>query len=378
MNKINVALVGLGFGGAFANIYRDHPNVNVIGLFDTSPDVLKRCSDYTNIKVLYESFDQILNDDSIDAVHLVTPIPLHEEQTLRVLESGKHCACTVPMTITLEGLEKINKAVEKTGKNYMMMETTLYTAHFFYAKKMLDDGDFGNVQFLRGAHYQDMENWPDYWMGLPPMFYGTHAIAPLTVLAGAFADSVTCYGSGIMREELHAQYGNPHPFECALIHYENGLIAEATRSLFETARPYTESFNVYGSRDSFEWAQIDHEAPLKMTLRHPDNYEYRGLPISIEQISLPNRFDLLPEQIQRYTVRHGDYDETNPQDTLNKGASGGHGGSHPHLVNEFVMSIIENRKPAVDEKLGANITATGICAHMSAMKNGERVYIPKY
>ena len=69
----------------------------------------------------------ILADKKIDAVHLVTPIPLHAEQTVKVLEAGKHCACTVPMATSLEDIRRITDAVRKSGKNYMMMETSLYT-----------------------------------------------------------------------------------------------------------------------------------------------------------------------------------------------------------------------------------------------------------
>lgn len=55
---------------------------------------------------------------------------------------------------------------------------------------------------------------------------------------------------------------------------------------------------------------------------------------------------------------------------------GGHGGSHPHLVHEFVRSILEDRKPAIDDIMGAYWTGTGICAHESAMKGGEVITIP--
>ena len=79
----------------------------------------------------YGSFEEILDDPEIDAVHLVTPIPLHEEQMVQVLEACRHCACTVPMAISLEGIRGITEAVRKTGKKYMMMETTLYTSISF-------------------------------------------------------------------------------------------------------------------------------------------------------------------------------------------------------------------------------------------------------
>ena len=373
--KINVALVGLGFGGCFAPIYRDHPDVGEIGIFDINQELTQTFSKETGISKTYKSFEEILADPTVDAVHLVTPIPQHEEQTVRVLEAGKHCACTVPMAISKEGVKRIMEAARKSGKNYMMMETTLYTYHYLHAKGMLERGELGRIQLLRGSHYQDMENWPSYWMGLPPMFYGTHAIAPLVGLSGSRIQRVVCFGSGTMREELHKQYGNPFPVESALFEFENGLKAEATRSLFETAREYTESFCAYGSKRTFEWAQ-DGGDPVIMTLI--PRTDLRGYATEFTRLELGNPYETLPESIRKYTINEGDYDETNPQKSLAKGAGGGHEGSHPHLVHEFVRSIVENRRPAIDEVLGGNITLAGICAHESAMNGGCSVEVPLY
>ena len=102
----------------------------------------------------------------------------------------------------------------------------------------------------------------------------------------------------------------------------------------------------------------------------------RGLPTPVEIIEdLPNDFSSLPEPLWRYTVG-GDYDPTNPQLSLKKGAGGGHHGSHPHLVHEFVRSIVEDRAPAVDWSLAANITAAGILAHQSALLGGGWISLP--
>ena len=57
---------------------------------------------------------------------------------------------------------------------------------------------------------------------------------------------------------------------------------------------------------------------------------------------------------------------------------GGHGGSHGYLGNEFVMSIIENRKPQVDIIAALNMTVAGVVSHQSALKNGELLKIPQY
>jgi len=58
--------------------------------------------------------------------------------------------------------------------------------------------------------------------------------------------------------------------------------------------------------------------------------------------------------------------------------AGGHGGSHGYLMNEFVMSILENRKPLVDIAWSLNMTVSGIVAHQSALKDGELMKIPQY
>ena len=56
---------------------------------------------------------------------------------------------------------------------------------------------------------------------------------------------------------------------------------------------------------------------------------------------------------------------------------GGHGGSHPHLVHEFVRAIVEKREATVGAATAANWTMTGVCAHESAMRGGERIAIPQ-
>jgi predicted dehydrogenase len=374
MKKINVALVGLGFGGAFVDIYKHHPNVESIKVYDPNIEHMNYMANALGVET-YPSFEAILADPAVDAVHLVSPIPAHEEQTVQVLEAGKHCACTVPMATSLEGIKRITEATRKSGKKYMMMETTLYTYQFHYVKHMLESGELGRIQFMRGSHYQDMENWPDYWFGLPPMWYGTHAIGPMVALSGSRIQRVVCFGSGTMDEAKHAQYGNPYPVESALFEFANGMKGEATRTLFETARLYQEGLFVYGSKKSFEWGFADWDQPYVTEMG--DIQPHRGRPTWAEVTEMPNFYENLPEPLQRFTVG-GNYDPLNPQESLKKGAGAGHHGSHPHLVNEFVMSIIEDRRPYIDEVLGGNITAAGICAHESAMRGGEFVTVPEF
>lgn len=382
--KINVAVVGLSFGGSFVPIYQDHPNVNRVILCDLNQELTKRFSELYNIPDRYASLNTVLADHSIDAVHLITPIPQHAEQIIQVLRSGKDCACTVPMAISHEDTRRIMETIRETGRKFMLMETTLYTYQMLYAKQMLVNGDFGTIQFMRGCHYQDMSGWPSYWDGLPPFWYGTHALSPLIALSGSRVEKVFAYGSGNMSPELVKKYQNPYPLETALLQFENGLKAEVTRSLFETAHVYKEGFNVYGSRKSFEWGFYDGSDPYITTLEgladielNPDTKGVRGRATPSAQIEMPNYYEALPQSIRKYTVGKN-YDATNPQNSLKKGAGGGHHGAHPHLVHEFVRSIMEDREPAVNPKLAYNITETCLCIHDSAMQGGRLIEVPDW
>jgi predicted dehydrogenase len=206
------------------------------------------------------------------------------------------------------------------------------------------------------------------------MHYATHAMAPLFMVLGKRARFVHCLGSGAMRQELRSLYGNPFPAETAIFRFDaSDVAAEVTRTLFHTARAYTEAFAIYGEKTTFEWQQIEEENPV--VFRMEPLAPGRGRPIEVERVEAPDRQDLLPEPIRRFT-RRGVYDESNPHLSFLQG--GGHGGSHPHMVHEFVSAVAENRKPVVDAVTAANITAAGICAHESAVRNGERVEIPLF
>jgi len=253
----------------------------------------------------------------------------------------------------------------KQKKNYMMMETVVFSREFIFVKQLFDGGEMGRLQFMRGSHQQEMAGWPGYWEGLPPMYYATHCVSPLLALAGKLAESVQCLGSGRIADNLVEKYGSPFALESAHIRLRDSAVgAEVTRSLFETARQYRESFDIYCDKVSFEWSQIEHEPAVL----------HRGE--SPERVTVPDFASLLPEGIRRYTTK-GVYDSAENVHLSFKQGSG-HGGSHPHLVHEFLRSIVENRKPWVDEQKSANWTSTGILAHQSAMSGGEKIVVPAF
>jgi predicted dehydrogenase len=358
----------MGFGKEFIPIYQQHPNIEAVGICTRNPETLRELKEKFNLSddLIFTDFEEVVKREDVDAIHVVTPVPEHAKMTLASLNANKHTACTIPMAMTVEDCKAIVEAKRKANKVYMMMETALYTREFLYGLKLAESGKLGRIQFVRGSHIQDMsmEGWAEYWKGYPPMLNGTHAISPLLRINNTLAESVVCHGSGRLSEDLAKRYNSPFAVETATFKLKNSdVVAEATRSLFDVVRQYRESYDVYGTKMSFEWEQLQDEEHVIF-----DGGE------NASRIDVPDTDDLLIPEIASFTKREK-IDDPNHVSFL-QGA--GHGGSHPHLVQEFVAAIVEGRDSAVDAEVAANYTLAGICAHESAMKGGIRVEIPTF
>jgi predicted dehydrogenase len=362
--KVNVAIVGLGFGKEFIPIYQNHPSTSMYAICQRTKAKLDEVGDQYRVGKRYDRFEDLIRDENVDAVHINSPIHLHAPQSIAALKAGKHVACTVPAATTVEDCRAIVQAAIAAHKNYMMMETAIYTREFLFVRELRDTGKLGRIQFMRGSHQQEMAGWPGYWEGLPPMHYATHAVSPCLALVRGEAEYVSCFGSGRIDDRLVAKYGSPFAVESALFKVRSQQLAfEVTRSLFETSRQYRESFDVYGDKMAFEWAQIENEAPVVHAGEIP------------ERVTVPDYARLLPEAIRRFTTK-GVYDDEHAHLSFIQG--GGHGGSHPHLVHEFISSIVEGRASFPDVYQSVNWTCAGICAHESAMHDGGSVALPDF
>lgn len=386
-DNVNVAIVGLGFGTQFIPIYKRHPNATMHTICRRSRQGLDLIGDAFGVEHRTTRFEDVLNDSAVDFVHINTPLTEHGSMTIAALKAGKHVMCTVPMAITVEECRQIVELVQATGLKYMMAETVLYSREYLYAKELNRRGELGRIQFLQGSHHQDMDGWPDGWPGLPPMYYATHCIAPCLGMIDGEAEEVSCFGSGRIRDDLIAHYGSPFSVESAHLSVRGSdLCVRVYRSLFDAARQYRESFDVFGSKKTLEWPLVEGAGLVLHTAKKPQSE-------TAQRVVAPDYANLLPESIRPFTTRTfldlpeyahlsagrgADPDGTHSHLVTDPGSLEGHGGSHPHLVHEFVSALIEDRSPYPDAVLSANITCAGILAHQSAMEKGARIRLPKF
>lgn len=360
--QLSVALVGLGFGAEWVPCYQGHPRVGEVGVCDANSALLESVAEKYGVQKRYGSLESLLESGEFDAVHLLTGIPDHAAQTVRVLESGRHCACAIPMAVSLPEIDAVVEAAAKSGRRYMLMETENYSRTFLHAKRLSDSGRLGELQFAGGVHYQNMEGWPEYWRGLPPMYYSSHGLGPILEIAKGPITSVSCVGSGILPAVDHAVYGNPYPVESALFQVADSKVAlQMTCCLYKMVRIWaTDRFSIYGDRASYESPQLPGELPvLHVGEEGPLPSGQRGRTVRAERIEVPPLADLVDPQISEF-VRSAKTTRGIP------------------LVHEFITAIHEEREPSLGPGFAANLTAAGICAHDSAMRGGAPVGLPRY
>jgi predicted dehydrogenase len=339
--KIRVGIVGYGvcqFGAAFG--FQDHPNVEVVAVSDLIPDRCAGLAKACRCAKTYPSLEELVKDDRIEAVFVATDAPSHARHCIEVLRHGKHVASAVPAVFgSLEEADLLLAAVKSSGRKYMMFETSCFHADSFAMRQIYNAGGFGKLVYSEGEYYHYMaepiDSYKGWRVGLPPQWYPTHSNAYYVGVTGGSFTEVSCMGMPSVISHLlpaNNPYKNPFGTEIAQFRTSEGGMSRMAVS-WDTPGFSGEMGRIRGQRGSF-YGKFD---GLKQTL--------------------PN--------LQRPPLAPGV-------------AAGGHGGSHGHLMNEFVSAILQDRKPLVDVAMALNMTVSGIVAHQSALKGGELLRIPQY
>lgn len=346
--KIKMGLVGYGLC-RFATEFglQNHPNVEVVAVSDLIPERCAALSKAAKCEKTYPSLEDMLSrDKGIEAVFLATDAPSHARQCIDVLKHGKHVATAVPAVYgNLEQAEELFETVKKSGLIYMMFETSAYHDDLYAMQKIHQAGEFGKLVYSEGEYFHyfgtPLDSFQGWRIGLPPQYYPTHSNAYYIAVSGGYFTEVSCMG---FRGTINAfqpennRYRNPFSSEIALFRTNEGGSARMTVA-WDTPGYGAEAGRVHGEKGSFIQGS------------------FRGLPESMEKVKKMNlRKPALPPSV----------------------APGGHGGSHGYLGNEFVESILLQRKPRIDIACALNMSIPGTIAHQSALKDGELMKIPHF
>ncbi|MDO5552771.1 MAG: Gfo/Idh/MocA family oxidoreductase [Planctomycetia bacterium] len=345
--KVRVGIVGNGvckFGSSFG--YQDHPNVEVAAVSDLFPDRCDELAQACRCEKKYPSLEELVKDDSIEAVFVATDAPSHVDHVLKCLEKGKHVMCAVPAVFgRVEDGERLLEAVKKSGKIYALNETSAFHDDLYASRLIYQAGGFGKMNYTEGEYFHysvgTTDSYKGWRIGLPPQWYPTHSNAYYTCVTGGSFTEVSCFGhvgSKDCYKPGNNTYNNTFGSETALFKTSEGGVARMAVNWDAACLPSESGRNrgQFGSYlDSWQGMTPESNAIVeKLKLKKP---------------ALPPGMD-----------------------------AGGHGGSHGYLTVDFIDSILRERKPCVDIITALNTTIAGVIAHESAMRDGELLKIPQY
>jgi predicted dehydrogenase len=400
---ISIGMAGLGqFGPAFAELFRAHPGVDRVALCDREPDRMKAMAARRgwdrkfHPRDMYASLEDLLRTD-VDAVAVITQPWLHAPQCLQAMEAGKHVYSAVPVLWVpdsdeiLDACGRLIETSRRTGRFYMLGETTYYRPETMFCRRMAARNAFGHFVYAEGEYFHDVDSSCNLrevyryrsssasgreWLerkkrylaaGLRdgPMHYPTHSVSGPVSVMRTRAVKVTAYGYA---NRNHDPFFDDSAFsdEVALFRMANGATVRICEFREEAGSFHeSETFRVMGTAGTFA------EGVWKENFR-TDSTPAR--PLAVRRPTAAEMRDPLPPDVALAFHRIAAPDATDASDFTPQG----HGGSHPYLVHEFVDAISHARQPAIHAWEAARYCAMGAMAHKSALRDGETLAVPDF
>ncbi len=355
-DTIKVGVIGVGRGMSLAK-GASHTGMELVAICDTWEEKLKKAGVELNVAT-YTDYDKFLSHD-MDAVILANYFNEHAPFAIKALQAGKHVMSETSCNSTLaEGVE-LCRAVEKSGKIYMLAENYPYTAFNQEMRRIYRLGEIGEVTYAEGEYNHPMsgddrmrisagENHWRSWM--PPTYYCTHALAPLVYITDTMPVKVNGLSIACPKvDDMTMRIADPGMV--ILCRMDNGAVFR----IFGLLLPgHSNWYRVHGDRGAME------------ITRGPGYFGPGMVRIWHEE------WDLSPGETAEkvYTPDFPEYAE--------EAKKAGHGGGDFWTNYHFCNAIRSGQQPFLDVYKGVAMSSVGILAWKSALSDGTPFNVPDF
>lgn len=192
---VRFGIVGCGaIGPTHAGALKQIENAQLVAVADVIPDRARAVADKYGVGKVYASDEQLIQDESIDAVIFGTPSGMHADQATRAMEAGKHVVVEKPMDVSLAGCDRMIEAEKRTGKKLAIISQHRWDHASRFVKDAIEAGQLGklvyvdmSVKWWRTQDYYDSGDWRGTWQwdgGGALMNQGVHTVDLMQWLAG--------------------------------------------------------------------------------------------------------------------------------------------------------------------------------------------------
>ncbi|MFT3788302.1 MAG: Gfo/Idh/MocA family oxidoreductase [Tepidisphaeraceae bacterium] len=182
--KFRIAFVGCGgIANTHAGALAKMPDVEIVAGCDIEPHKLEVFEERWGVKRKYADWKKMLADGGFDGVSVCTPNGVHSQPTIDALNAGFHVLVEKPMAMKPSECEAMIAAAKKNDKKLTIGFQYRYHPTTQYLKRAADDGQFGDIMFVRcqALRRRGIPNWGVFGQkhlqgGGPMIDIGVHVI----------------------------------------------------------------------------------------------------------------------------------------------------------------------------------------------------------
>ena len=164
MKKIRTAIFGTGFmGRVHLEALRRVEGVEVVAIAGRELTSAQRLGAGFDIERAESDYRNILQDSTIDAVHICTPNAMHSPMAKDALLAGKHVLCEKPLAISVEAAQELVELAREKKLRNCVCHNLRYYPMAQQMRRMVQDGELGRVLVVQGTYSQDWLLYETDW-----------------------------------------------------------------------------------------------------------------------------------------------------------------------------------------------------------------------
>jgi predicted dehydrogenase len=146
---VRCAVVGLGYWGPnLVRVLHEIPGMSAAAMYDTRSAALGKLAErYPHVRPA-ATYEEILENEEIDAVAIVTPVSTHHELAAAALEAGKHVFVEKPLAASSEQAQSLIELADRGDRVLMPGHTFLYSPPVTVGRELIQSGELGDIYFI--------------------------------------------------------------------------------------------------------------------------------------------------------------------------------------------------------------------------------------
>lgn len=224
---VNYAIVGTGyFGAELGRSILKNKDANIVAIYD--PENAKEVSVELKAEVS-TSLDDLVTREDVDCVVVASPNYLHKEPVVKAAENGKHVFCEKPIALCYEDCKDMVEACKKNNVIFFAGHIMNFFNGVQYAKKLINDGEIGDILFCHAARNGWEEKQPEVsWKKIREksgghLYHHIHELDCIQFIMGGLPQKATMIGGNVAHRGEH--FGNEDDMIFVNLEFENKKFA---------------------------------------------------------------------------------------------------------------------------------------------------------